>query len=145
MSEPSEIVTCPACGAKNRLKTPPAGQLPACGRCGSSLPWLVKADDASFARETDAAVPVLVDFWAEWCGPCRMIAPVLEELSRELAGKLKVVKLNVDENPQTASRYRVQSIPMLMVFKHGQPVDTFVGAMPKGAMRQRLQPHLAGA
>jgi thioredoxin 2 len=136
------ITVCTTCGAKNRLRTPPAGQLPACGRCGGALPWLLTVQDASFAAEVSAAVPVLVDFWAEWCGPCRLIAPALEELSRELAGKLKVVKVNVDENPVTAGRYRVQSIPTLMVFRDGQPVDTFVGAMPKGQLRARLEPHL---
>jgi thioredoxin 2 len=138
----NDITVCTNCGTKNRLKAPPTGQLPVCGKCGQNLPWLVKADDVSFTTETDAAVPVLVDFWAEWCGPCRMIAPVLEDLSRELAGKLKIVKLNVDENPQTSEKFRVQSIPMLIVFKNGQAVDTFVGAMNKGAMLERLRPHL---
>lgn len=137
------IVKCANCGAKNRLASPPEGQVPACGKCGQSLPWLIKTDDASFKNDISASVPVLVDFWAEWCGPCRMIAPVLEELSQELAGKLKIAKLNVDENPQTSEAFRVQSIPMLMVFKDGKAVDTFVGAMPKGAMLQKLQPHLS--
>jgi thioredoxin 2 len=137
-----DIVVCPNCGSKNRLKTPPKGQLPVCGKCGRELPWLVKADDATFATETDAAVPVLVDFWAEWCGPCLRIAPVLEDLSRELAGKLKIVKLNVDENPRTSEAFKVQGIPMLIVFKDGKAVDTFVGAMSKGAMLEKLRPHL---
>ncbi len=113
-----------------------------CGKCGHSLPWLVKADDMTFAAETDAAVPVLVDFWAEWCGPCLRIAPVLEELSKELAGRLKIIKLNVDENPRTSEQFKVQGIPMLIVFKNGQVVDTFVGAISKGAMLERLRPHL---
>lgn len=137
-----DIVICPNCKAKNRLKTPPKGQLPVCGKCGQHLPWLVKANDTTFATEIDAAVPVLVDFWAEWCGPCRAIAPVLEDLSKELSGKLKIVKLNVDENPRTSEQFRVQSIPMLIVFKQAKPVDTFVGAMPKRAMLERLGPHL---
>ena len=143
MDTPADIVACPNCGAKNRLKTPPPGQLPVCGKCAHTLPWLVSATDASFASELDAAVPVLVDFWAPWCGPCRIIAPVLEEVSRDLAGQLKVVKLNVGENPATSSRYRAQSIPMLMVFKNGAAVDTFVGATPKGPLLQKLRPHLA--
>ena len=138
----SDIVICSNCGAKNRLKTPPKGQLPVCGKCGKELPWLVMGADATFAQELEAGVPVLVDFWAAWCGPCRIIAPVLEDLARELAGKLKVVKLNVDENPVVAGRFRVQSIPTLILFKDGKPVDTLIGAMPKGAMLQRLQPHL---
>ena len=138
----SDIAKCTNCGSKNRLKPPPEGQLPVCGKCGAALPWLVNATDSSFESEVTASVPVLVDFWAEWCGPCRMVAPVLEELSRELAGNLKVVKLDVDANRQTAQHYQARSIPMLMVFKNGEAVDTFVGALPKGQLRQRLQPHL---
>lgn len=137
-----DIAKCQNCGAKNRLKTPPAGQVPVCGNCGDALPWLVKASDTSFQTEVAASVPVLVDFWAQWCGPCRMITPVLEDLSRDLAGKLKIVKVNVDENPVISGQYKVQSIPMLLVLKGGQVVDTFVGAMPKGAMLERLKPHL---
>jgi thioredoxin 2 len=137
-----DIAVCPNCSSKNRLKIPPEGQLPVRGKCGQTLPWLVKATDLSFSAEINAAVPVLVDFWAEWCGPCRAIAPALEAMSKELAGKLKIVKLNVDENPRTSEQFRVQSIPMLIVFKNGQAVDTFVGAMPKGAMLERLRPHL---
>ncbi|HEX7021917.1 MAG TPA: thioredoxin TrxC [Trueperaceae bacterium] len=137
-----EIVVCPHCGAKNRIGTAPKGEVPACGKCGRKLPWLVQGDDARFTQALDAGVPVLVDFWAPWCGPCRMVAPVLEDLSRELAGRLKIVKLNVDENPEVSGTYRVQSIPTLILFKDGRPVDTLVGAMPKGALLQRLQPHL---
>jgi thioredoxin 2 len=138
-----DLAVCAGCGAKNRLRTPPKGQLPACGKCGAVLPWLLNATDSSFAAELEAPVPVLVDFWAPWCGPCRMVAPVLEELAREQAGKLKVVKLNVDENPQTAGRYRVQSIPTLMLFGGGQALTTVVGALPKGALLQRLTPYLS--
>ena len=138
----SDIARCTACGARNRLKVPPAGQLPACGRCGADLPWLVITSDASFAGDIDAAVPVLVDFWAEWCGPCRMVAPVLEELSRELAGKIKVVKLDVDANPITSNRFGVRSIPTLLLFKGGEVAEEIVGAMGKGALRERLEGHL---
>lgn len=138
-----EIATCPSCGARNRLKEPPAGTVPTCGRCGAALPWLVTGTDATFERETAAPVTVVVDMWAPWCGPCRMVAPALQDLTRELAGRLKVVKLNVDENPLAAGRFGVQSIPTLLVFKSGELVDQVVGAMPKGPLRQRLEPHLA--
>lgn len=92
----------------------------------------VKATDASFEQEVlKADVPVLVDFWAEWCGPCRMIGPSLEDISKEMDGKLKVVKLNIDENPQAPSRYNVRSIPTLLLFKNGQVAATKIGAEPK--------------
>jgi thioredoxin 2 len=139
----SEISTCPSCGAQNRLGNPPAGTVPRCGRCKSPLPWLVEGSDATFARELEAPTPVLVDFWAPWCGPCRMVGPVLEEMAAENAGRLKVVKVNVDENPQVASRFRIQSIPALMLFRDGQVIDTVVGALPKAALERRLAPHLA--
>jgi thioredoxin 1 len=96
--------------------------------------------DASF--ETDvlaSAEPVVVDFWAEWCGPCKMIAPHLEELSGQLAGKVKIVKLNVDENQQTAIRYGVRSIPTLIMFRDGQPIDMKVGAGPKSDLQKWIQ------
>jgi thioredoxin 2 len=139
----SDIAKCTHCGTKNRLATPPKGQVPVCGKCKADLPWLVKATDSSFQADLNASVPVLVDFWAPWCGPCRMISPVLEELAKDLAGKLKIVKLNVDDNPATAQVFNARSIPMLIVFKNAEPVDTFLGAMPKGALLQKLQPHLS--
>jgi len=136
------VVKCVKCGTKNRLKPAPDGKIPACGNCGESLPWLVHATDSSFDKEINVPILALVDFWAPWCGPCRTIAPALEEMSKELVGQLKIVKLNIDENPNIASRYRVMSIPTLKLFKNGKELDTFVGAMPKGAMMQRLRPHL---
>ncbi|MBF2097332.1 MAG: thioredoxin [Gloeomargaritaceae cyanobacterium C42_A2020_066] len=99
--------------------------------------------DASFQGEVlDSAVPVLVDFWAPWCGPCRIVAPVVDEIAQEYAGKVKVVKLNTDENPKVASEYGIRSIPTLMVFKGGQKVDTLVGAVPKTSLADTLNKHL---
>jgi thioredoxin 1 len=98
---------------------------------------VAKVSDTSFEADVlKSSEPVLVDFWAEWCGPCRMVAPVLEEVAGELEGKLKIVKLNVDENPQTASKYGIMSIPTLMIFKNGELASRQIGAAPKGKLVQ---------
>lgn len=90
----------------------------------------------------DSDVPVLVDFWAPWCGPCRMVAPVVEEIAQQYEGKVKVVKLNTDENPQIASQYGIRSIPTLMIFKDGEKQETVVGAVPKTTLSNALEKHL---
>jgi thioredoxin 1 len=93
---------------------------------------VLEVTDSTFAQEVlQSTPPVLVDVWADWCGPCKAIAPIVEELAREYEGQLKVMKLDVDENPRTASAYRVQSIPTLLVFKGGKPAERIVGAVPK--------------
>lgn len=148
------VVSCPRCGARNRLKSdagerapasgraPAGGRAPACGKCRSPLPWIVDGTDIGFRRELEVPVPVLVDFWAEWCAPCRMTAPALEEYAGELAGRLKLVRMNVDRNPATAGQFHVQSIPTLILFRDGHPVETVIGALSKNALRERLAPHL---
>ena len=134
----NDVVVCPDCGSKNRVKDDQPGRMPKCGRCGHPLRWLVSASDVSFDQEIQAPVPVLVDFWAPWCGPCLMVAPTLEEIANDLAGRLKIVKLNTQDNPNTASRFRIQAIPTLMVFTDGQVVDTIRGALPKTELLHRL-------
>jgi thioredoxin 1 len=105
---------------------------------------LVHLSDASFDQEViKSDLPVIVDFWAAWCGPCRMVAPVFEELSGDYAGRLKFGKVDVDANPATAGRYGIRSIPSLLVFKGGAVVDTIVGAMPKAALAQKIDAALA--
>ena len=143
MNTEDAIATCPQCGAKNRLKAAPPDQLPICGKCKGSLPWIVTGTDISFRKELETSTPVLVDFWAEWCAPCRVTAPVLEELARDKAGQIKVVKINVDQNPTTSGQYNVRSIPTLILFKDGRPVKTLVGAMSKDALLEKLSPDLA--
>jgi thioredoxin 1 len=99
----------------------------------------IDVSDATFEQQVlQSLLPVVVDFWAPWCGPCRMVAPILDKLARENTGKLRIVKLNVDENPQIAGRYGVRSIPTMMVVKNGQVIDQWVGALPEPALRQRI-------
>ncbi|MDT5061866.1 MAG: thioredoxin 2 [Acidobacteriota bacterium] len=144
------VITCLSCGAKNRVDEGAAARLqPVCGRCRAPLIVNSNAADAGKPRTvTDATftrdvletrgVPVLLDCWAAWCGPCRMIAPVLDELAAEAGGKYIIMKLNVDENPRTAAQFDVRSIPTMLIFKDGALVDRLVGAQPKQAIAARL-------
>ena len=134
------VLTCAHCGKGNTIRPSPRGA-PHCGACGKPLPWLVNATDSTFAVEADAAIAVLVDLWAPWCAPCRFVGPILEQLAREYAGRLKVAKVNVDENPVLAQRFQATSIPTLVVLRAGREVDRVVGALPKPDLTARLLPH----
>jgi thioredoxin 2 len=140
---PSSVLVCVGCEARNRIRPSSTG-VPVCGRCGQTLPWLVNATDAAFDLEADASVLVVVDLWAPWCGPCRFVGPILAELAQDYRGRLKVVKVNVDENPGTAQRYQAFSIPTMVLLRNGQPVDRIVGALPKEQLVERLAQHLGG-
>jgi thioredoxin 2 len=139
---PVSVLVCTNCGAKNRIRPSEKGS-PHCGTCGKPLPWLVNATDATFDIEAKTKVPVVVDLWAPWCGPCRFVGPILEQLAQENAGRLKVVKVNVDENPSLSQRFQASSIPTMVVLKEGKVVDRVVGAMPKPQLAAKLAPHLA--
>ena len=129
---------CPSCGAKNRVPASSSGK-PRCAKCRADLPWLVDATDADFDQVTDTSRLVLVDLWAPWCGPCRMVAPILEKLSRDFAGSLKVVKVNVDGSPRISQRFNASSIPMLVFMRNGETIDTVVGAQPEHVLRSAVE------
>ncbi|GAB6986216.1 thioredoxin [Nocardioides pyridinolyticus] len=142
---PATVVVCPSCSTKNRVPAAADGA-PRCGNCRSPLPWVVDTSDADFAAVVDeAAIPVLVDVWAPWCGPCRMVSPVLEQLATEFAGALKLVKVNADEAPDVSRRFEVQAIPTLVLLDHGTVVDKQIGAAPAPALRAWLTGHLPTA
>jgi thioredoxin 2 len=125
----SDVVTCARCGKKNRVPRAAPG-LPQCAACHSPLPWLTDAEDADFDRVAgQSPLPVLVDLWAPWCGPCRAVAPAVEQAARNLAGRLKVVKVNVDRAPAVAARFNARSIPMLLILDKGELTDRQVGAV----------------
>ena len=144
MPENSTIVACPNCGTKNRVRASTSG-VPRCSVCHTLLPWIVETDRDTFEQELHASVPVLVDFWAPWCGPCRMVSPLVERVGREHAGQLKVVKLNIDAAPEVADRYGVRGIPLLVLFRDGSEVARQVGAVPQPQLNAWLGPHLASA
>ena len=145
------IVVCNKCGAKNRVETQLAEKLqPKCGRCGNELDpkRSSQADTSKPLVVTDATfdgavlgagpMPVLLDCWAPWCGPCRLIAPVLDQLAAESDGKYLIAKLNVDENSRVSSQFQIQSIPTMLIFKNGALVDRIIGAQPKQAIAAKL-------
>ena len=139
------IIRCLSCGTKNRMPEDKLHQRPLCGRCG--VPLVTSTDtgqpveitDGTFAKEVlSHPGSVLMDLWAPWCAPCRTLAPILEELASKYAGGVKIVKLNVDENPMTASKYHVQNVPTMLLFKDGKLVNRLVGVLPKEEIEQHL-------
>jgi thioredoxin 2 len=138
------FIRCPNCGATNRVPQAKLEQgfAPVCGRCKTSLPLPsapVTVTDANFAAEVERSpLPVLLDLWAAWCSPCQMLAPILEELASEMAGRVRVAKLNVDDNPEMAAYFRVEGLPCLLVLKGGREVDRLIGLRSKAEIRQWL-------
>ncbi len=140
----ARIIQCPACGAKNRvpIEQVERGLQPICGRCKRPLPPVhapMVVTDATFSEIVEhSPLPVLVDIWAPWCGPCRLIAPIIDELAAEMAGRVRFAKLNADENPRTSARFHIEGIPALLIFKDGREVDRLVGAHPKPEIARHL-------
>lgn len=139
----TDIVTCPHCGKRNRVPAAAAGK-PRCANCHQWLPWIAAAGDGDFAAVAEkSSVPVLVDLWATWCGPCRMVSPALEQLATERAGQLKLVKVDVDKAPAISQRFTVQAVPTLLLLDHGQILARQAGAAPVAALRNWLDQALS--
>ncbi|NJC74248.1 thioredoxin [Planosporangium thailandense] len=140
----STVVACEHCGAKNRVPAAASG-VPRCGKCHNPLPWVTDADDDTFAEIAEqATIPVVVDMWAVWCGPCRMVSPALETVARELAGRVKLVKVDVDKAPKLAQRFTIQAVPTLILMRNGQVIARQAGAAPAAALRKWVEESLAG-
>jgi thioredoxin 2 len=142
MSEP-KVVTCPNCGQKTRVRAAAEG-VPHCPKCGEPLPWLADTGMSDFnAVVEESPIPVLIDFWAPWCGPCRIVAPAVEKLANELAGKMKAVKVNTDLEPGLQERFGVRGIPTLVLMDGAKERDRVVGAMGADALRRWVEPRLS--
>src|SRR3984893_3212645 len=139
----SKIIECPHCGKKNRVPAAATG-IPRCGNCHQPLPWIADAGDDSFAEVVEqSTLPVVVDLWATWCGPCRMVSPALEKVARDLAGQLKLVKVDVDKAPAISQRFTVQAVPTLLLLDHGEVLARQAGAAPVAALRSWLDQALS--
>jgi thioredoxin 2 len=131
----TKVVECPNCGRKNRVPAAADG-IPRCGNCHNPLPWVAEAGDDDFGDVAERAnIPVLVDMWATWCGPCRQVSPALEQVARELAGKVKLVKVDVDKAPKLSERFTIQAVPTLIVMRDGRVAARRSGAAPASALR----------
>ena len=140
----NDVVQCPQCGRRNRVPAAAKGT-PRCANCHQPLPWITEAGDDDFGQIVEQSrLPVVVDLWAPWCGPCRMISPQLEKLATELAGTVKLVKVNVDESPATADTYDVRAIPNLLVMHGGRVIAQRTGAAPAHVLRQWVEQALGG-
>jgi thioredoxin 2 len=136
-------VECPHCGHVNRLPVAAEGK-PKCGNCHQPLPWVVDAGDDDFADVAEkATLPVLVDLWATWCGPCRMVSPVLQDLAKEKAGEVKLVKVDIDRSPKLSQRFDIKAVPTLMVLRDGKVVARQAGAAPANVLRDWLDKAIA--
>ena len=135
---PPKLVRCPACGRTNRVPAAAAGK-PRCGSCTAFLAWIAEAGDADFTGIAEqASVPVLVDFWAAWCAPCRTLSPALEQLATEKAGQLKLVKVDIDRAPRLAQRFSIHAVPTLLLLHYGKVIARHSGAAPLPVLRDWL-------
>jgi thioredoxin 2 len=138
----TSVVQCARCGKRNRVPAAASGT-PVCGNCKSALPWIADAGDDDYTRIVEQSpCPVVVDLWAPWCGPCRMVTPALEQVARELAGRIKLVTVNVDNAPRLSQRFEVQAVPTLLLVSGGEVVARQAGAAPAATLRAWIENHL---
>ncbi|HEV7679005.1 MAG TPA: thioredoxin domain-containing protein [Candidatus Dormibacteraeota bacterium] len=139
----ADVITCPSCATRNRVPRAHGGS-PQCGRCHAPLPWLVEAGDADFdGVTTTSSLPVFVDMWAPWCGPCKVMEPSVQQLSRDMAGRLKVVKVDADRAPALSARFGIRGVPTLLLLDRGRVVDRRSGALMGGALRRWVEETLS--
>jgi len=145
MADEAPLVRCPNCGRQNRVR-PAASGVPHCGVCGASLPWLTESGEADYPAVVEqSALPVLIDFWAPWCGPCRVVSPIVEQIAQQSPGRLKLVKINTDTAPNLSQRFGIRGIPTLVLMDHGKEIARVVGALGAPALRNWVDTHLPAA
>ena len=145
MTSDAALVRCPNCGKQNRVR-PAASGVPHCGNCVAILPWVTESGEGDFGAVVEqSSIPVLVDFWAPWCGPCRIVSPTVEKIGQDMPGRLKVVKVNTDDAPHLTQRFGIRGIPTLVIFDHGKETARITGAMPGPALRIWVDNHLPAA
>ena len=142
MADDAPLIKCPNCGKTNRVR-PAASGVPHCGSCGAALPWLTESGEAEFSAVVEqSTLPVLVDFWAPWCGPCRVVSPVVEQIAKDMPGKIKLVKVNTDNAPNLSQRFGIRGIPTLILFDHGKAAARVTGALGAPALRNWVEQNL---